>query len=182
MAVSATPGRVAAAACRSVAGPAARAYSSSMRRADTATMRRDDTATILRARGVQPSAQRLAVAQYVLFTDAHPSAERVFAAVRSRIPMISRATVYNTLNLLVEKGLLRQLEIAGGRVAFDPRVEPHHHLVDEETGAIHDVPWDALQVRGAEALRGFRVSDYQVVLRGRPSSRRSARRGGPARR
>jgi Fe2+ or Zn2+ uptake regulation protein len=124
--------------------------------------------------GIQPSAQRLAVADYVLFTDEHPSAEQVLARARKSVPMLSRATVYNTLNLLVAKGLLRQLTLAEGRVIFDPKMERHHHFVDEVTGRIHDVAWDALEVRRVERLRDFSVSDYQVVLVGR--TKRAARR------
>ncbi len=125
----------------------------------------------LREHGIQPSAQRLAVAEYVLATEAHPSADQVFAEVRSRVPMISRATVYNTLNLLVKKKLLRQLVIAEGRVVFDPHVAPHHHFIDEGTGEIHDVPWEALDVRRVEKLEGVKVREYQVVLRGRKARR-----------
>jgi len=128
----------------------------------------------LRARGIQPSAQRLAVAGYVLDTVDHPSADQVWARVKRRVPMISRATVYNTLNLLVEKGLLRQLVLAEGRIVFDPHVAPHHHFVDDETGAILDVPWNALDVRRVEALEGIDVREYQVVLRGRRGGRRRA--------
>lgn len=124
-------------------------------------------AETLRERGIQPSAQRLAVAEYVLRTDAHPSADQVFAEVRTRVPMISRATVYNTLNLFVRKKLLRPLVLAEGKVVFDPNVAPHHHFVDEATGAIHDIPWDALDVRRIEALKGVQVREYQVVVRGR---------------
>jgi Fe2+ or Zn2+ uptake regulation protein len=121
----------------------------------------------LREAGIQPSAQRLALAEYVLSTEAHPSADQVWTEVRSRVPMISRATVYNTLNLFVQKGLLRELQLAEGRVVFDPNMGPHHHFIDEATGRIHDVPWDALEVRRVEALRGLEVREYQVVLRGR---------------
>jgi Fe2+ or Zn2+ uptake regulation protein len=129
-------------------------------------MSRETAAQILAEHHIQPSAQRLAVAEYVLFTDAHPSADKVFAEVRSRVPMISRATVYNTLNLLVRKGLLRQLVLAEGRVAFDPHLAPHHHFVDETTGAIHDIPWDAIDVRKVESLKGVKVREYQVIVRG----------------
>jgi Fur family iron response transcriptional regulator len=127
---------------------------------------------ILRRHGIQPSAQRLAVAEYVLSTVDHPSADQVWAKVSGTVPMISRATVYNTLNLFVRKGLLRQLVIAEGKVVFDPKLEPHHHFVDDATGEIHDIPWDALDVRRVEALEGVNVREYQVVLRGRRSSRR----------
>jgi Fe2+ or Zn2+ uptake regulation protein len=128
---------------------------------------RPDLAEILRRHGIQPSAQRLAVAEYVLHTDAHPSADQVFAEVRSRVPMISRATVYNTLNLFVRKKILRQLILAEGKVVFDPHMEAHHHFVDEATGSIEDIPWDALDVRRVESLKGVKVSEYQVVVRGR---------------
>ncbi len=135
-------------------------------------MTREAIADLLSRHGIQPSAQRLAVAEYVLETGSHPSADRVLAEVRSHIPMISRATVYNTLNLLVRKRLLRQLALAEGKVVFDPHMAPHHHFVDEATGEIRDIPWDALEVRKIEALKGVKVREYQVVLRGTSSRAR----------
>lgn len=121
----------------------------------------------LRAHGIHPSAQRVAVAEYVLHTAEHPSAELVFERVRATLPTISLATVYNTLNLFVDKGLLRSLSLREGRTVFDPCLEPHHHFIDEETGTIVDVPWDALEVKNVDALGDLEVDSYQVVLRGR---------------
>jgi Fur family transcriptional regulator, iron response regulator len=130
------------------------------------TLAERDVAERLEAHGIQASAQRVAVARYVLSTTDHPSADQVWAKARVEHPAVSRATVYNTLNLFVGKGLLKQLVLAEGRVVFDPVTAPHHHFVDEKTGKIFDVPWDALSVRGVEQL-GFEVSEHQVVLRGR---------------
>jgi Fe2+ or Zn2+ uptake regulation protein len=121
----------------------------------------------LESAGIQPSAQRVAVAEYVLSTEDHPSAEQVWARVKQRFPVLSRATVYNTLNLFVEKGLLRELVLAEGKVVFDPKLAAHHHFIDDETQAIFDIPWEALQVRRVEALEGYDVREYQVVLRGK---------------
>jgi len=129
-------------------------------------------AALLEEHGIKPSAQRVAVAEFVLHTDAHPSADEVWSRVRERFPMVSRATVYNTLNLFVEKGLVRQLTLTGGRVVFDPNVEKHHHFIDEETGRIHDVPWEALRVSRIDEIDGFEIHAYQVVLRGKKRSRR----------
>ena len=126
-----------------------------------------DVVDILNEHGIQPSAHRVAVAQYVLMTDEHPSAELVWARVKERFPMISRATVYNTLNLFVEKELLRELHLSPEAVVFDPNMERHHHLIDEETGSIHDVPWNQVEVRKISGVAGFEVSDYQVVMHGR---------------
>ncbi|MGE0786554.1 MAG: Fur family transcriptional regulator [Sandaracinaceae bacterium] len=127
---------------------------------------RDQVAEQLRANGINPSMQRLAIAEVVLTTEAHPSADQVWSEVRARFPMVSRATVYNTLNLFVEKGLLRQFVLTEGSVVFDPRTEPHHHFIDDATGAIHDIAWDALEVRDIHVLPGIDVREYQVVLRG----------------
>ena len=127
---------------------------------------------MLRDRGIQPSAQRVAVGQYALTTEDHPSADQVWARVRKSFPMISRATVYNTLNLFVAKGLLLPLVLAEGKVVFDPKVDRHHHFIDEDTGTIHDVPWQALEVKHIQALRGYDVRQYQVVLRGKRQSNR----------
>lgn len=126
---------------------------------------------VLKSAGIQPSAQRLAVANYVLFTDEHPSADRVFARAKKSLPMLSRATVYNTLNLFVDHGILRELRIAPGNVVFDPNLGPHHHLVDETSGRIHDIPWEALEVKRLDRLKGYDVRDYQVLLTGRPRPR-----------
>jgi Fe2+ or Zn2+ uptake regulation protein len=130
-----------------------------------------DVVALLRQHGIQPSAQRVAIAEYALATEAHPSADQVFAAVRKRIPVVSRATVYNTLNLLVMKGLLRELVLSPGRVVFDPKVGAHHHFIDDETGRIFDVPWEALDVCRVDDLQGFDVQEYQVVMRGKAKGR-----------
>ena len=87
--------------------------------------------------------------------------------------MLSRATVYNTLNLLVVKGLLKQLTLAEGRVVFDPNMERHHHFIDDATGTIHDVPWPMVRVSRLDELPDFEVREYQVVMRGK---RRAGRR------
>jgi Fur family iron response transcriptional regulator len=126
-----------------------------------------DVVRILEEHGIQPSAHRVAVGEYVLTTTDHPSADRVWARVRRRFPMISRATVYNTLNLFVEKKLLRELHLSPDSVVFDPNMERHHHLIDEETGRIHDVEWGDVEVRKIIEVGDYEVRDYQVVMRGR---------------
>lgn len=132
-------------------------------------------AGILRSRGIHPSAQRVAVSRYILATTDHPTAEEVWTRVRKKFPMVSRATVYNTLNLLVAKGLLRQFHVASGRVVFDANVRNHHHFIEVDTGRIHDIPWESLKVSNVERLSDFDVSEYQVVLRGRRKKPRTPR-------
>ena len=113
-----------------------------------------DMLSRLAAYGIQPTPQRIAVAEFVLSTAAHPTADEVWMHVRTRCPTISRATVYNTLNLFAEKGLLKPQPLERGVVVFDPHVKPHHHFIDEDTGKVIDVPWEALKVRGENLSRG----------------------------
>jgi Fe2+ or Zn2+ uptake regulation protein len=122
---------------------------------------------LLREHGIQATPQRIAVVRHVLRTHAHPSADEVWANVRRSCPTVSRATVYNTLNLLVGKGLLRSQVLREGTLVFDSCVAHHHHFVDEETCRIYDIPWDAVTVTGHRSLRGFDVREYEVVMRGR---------------
>jgi len=131
---------------------------------------------ILRDCGIQPSAQRVAIGEYVLHTTAHPSADQVYAEAKKRLPTISVATVYNTLHHFVAHGLLRTLEIADGHTVYDPSMAPHHHFVDDETGRIHDVPLDAVSISHNQPLEGFDIREVQVVLRGRARTPSKPRR------
>lgn len=130
-----------------------------------------DPIQILSQSGVRPTPQRIAVVEFVLSTDAHPTADDVLANVRAKCPTISRATVYNTLNLLVSRGLLRTQLLREGTIAFDSNVEAHHHFIDDETGRIYDIPWHAISVSGEDLVDGFNVREYQVVMRGSVAGR-----------
>ena len=130
----------------------------------------DEVRSRLERVGIQPSAQRVAVGTFVLDTCAHPSADEVYAAVAAGArasTTLSRATVYNTLHLFVALGLLQELVIAEGRVVYDPKTTPHHHFVDDDTGAIEDVDHDAIAVAQQKPLPGLAIRELQVVLRGR---------------
>ncbi|MEW5873800.1 MAG: Fur family transcriptional regulator [Candidatus Zixiibacteriota bacterium] len=126
-----------------------------------------DAISILRQCGIQPTPQRMAVVESVLASKTHPTADDVFSAARTKCPTVSRATVYNTLNLLVEKGLIGMQTIKEGAVVFDPNTQKHHHFIDDETGEIFDIPWDQLEVKGKDKLRNFEILEFQVIMRGR---------------
>jgi len=120
----------------------------------------------LRAAGIQPTAQRLAICQYVLCQADHPTAEQVKLWVDDHFPKISLATVYNTLNTLVQAGLLRELRLSDRDSAvYDANVSEHFHFVDDATGRIWDLDSTAIDVQPRLA-DGFRVRQVDVVLRG----------------
>jgi Fur family transcriptional regulator, iron response regulator len=114
-----------------------------------------------------PTPQRIAVAQSVMNAHEHLSADAVFRRAKRLCPSVSRATVYNTLNLLVEKHVLKAQRLLEETTVFDANTRPHHHFVDEETGEIIDIPWEDLSIRGQENLKSVEVRDFQVVIRGR---------------
>jgi len=128
----------------------------------------------LREAGIFPSPQRLAVASVVLHTDAHPSAEQVMEQIAGLDHHVSRATVYNTLNLFVQKRLLQELVIREGQLVFDPNVEPHHHFFDQSSGEIFDLSSEEVSIslgeRAHEKLSRFAIEDIQIVIRGRCKS------------
>ncbi len=126
-----------------------------------------DAISILRQCGIQPTPQRIAVVECVLTNKTHPTADDVLLSARKKCPTVSRATVYNTLNLLVEKKLIGMQTIREGAVIFDPNIQKHHHFIDEETGDIYDIPWDQLEVKGKKQFEDFEILEFQVIMRGR---------------
>jgi Fe2+ or Zn2+ uptake regulation protein len=123
---------------------------------------------VLRERGQRVTPQRLAIARTVRELDRHTTAETVFGHVSEQMPGVSLPTVYATLDLLEEVGLVRRVPTETGTAVYDPRTEDHHHLVCRRCGDIMDVdaPVDRGELLGAAATLGFTADDAQVVVRG----------------
>lgn len=120
----------------------------------------------LRSAGVLPTLQRMAVAGVMLARPVHLTAEQVLLQARERLPDISRATVYAVLRHFVRQGLLKELPIEGAATVYDSNLAPHHHLYDVETGAVVDLPAEALQVDGVtQALGGLQLAGVDVIVR-----------------
>lgn len=118
--------------------------------------------------GIAPTQQRLALGDILLSHHVHMTAEQVLEAVQQRKLAISRATVYNTLKLFVQEGLLKELVVDGSEAVYDSNVHPHHHLYDVDTGRVSDLPLDMLQVQGLEGLAGaLDIDGVDVVIRAR---------------
>ena len=99
----------------------------------------------LRACGIQPTAQRLRIASLLIGAPQHLTADQLLARLRQGGARISKATVYNTLNLFAARGVLRQLVVDGDRAWFDSNTEPHYHFQDLESGALTDLPTTAVR-------------------------------------
>lgn len=120
----------------------------------------------LREVGIVPTLQRLLIASTLLERPIHMTAEQVLVAVRKRMPEISRATVYGTLQLFVRHGLLKELPIKGAATVFDSNPLPHHHLYNVDTGEVSDLPADTMQVLGLPTIADtLELSEVDVIVR-----------------
>ncbi len=93
----------------------------------------------LKACDVRPTPQRETVLKVILEKRDHPTADEIFARVKSTMPTISLATVYNCLEALVQGGLIRQVNFERSSTRYCPNLREHAHFHDETTGRIHDV-------------------------------------------
>lgn len=126
--------------------------------------------------GQRYTEQRGAVYRFLVSTDAHPTADDVFLAVRGEIPGISLATVYKSLETLVSCGLATKLTYGDGSARYDGRTDVHHHARCLSCGKVMDLPGQ-LHAREIEKLQegaaGFEVTGYRLELLGTCSSCRS---------
>ncbi|HZJ29645.1 MAG TPA: Fur family transcriptional regulator [Solirubrobacterales bacterium] len=122
----------------------------------------------LRRRGQRVTPQRLAVARLLAERREHVTAEDVYQRVAERLPGVSLPTVYATLDLLEELGLIRRLLTESGAVLYDPELTEHHHLVCAACGEITDIeaPLDDQHLRTAARRQGFTPDRSQVVVSG----------------
>ena len=98
----------------------------------------------LRDEGLRITPQRIAIVDYLLKTEDHPSAELIHKIVRKRFPMVSLSTVYKTLDLLKEKKLVNEIEVEG-EARFDAHTNEHINLVCMKCGKIDDVDEESLK-------------------------------------
>lgn len=116
--------------------------------------------------GVQPTLQRLAICKFVLNEADHPTADDVKEWADTNLGKISQATVYNTLNTLVDAGILKEFKFPHSeKVVYDCNTHDHFYFVDESTGKIYDI--DPADVKLDIAIpKKFKVKDIKLVLKG----------------
>lgn len=114
------------------------------------------------------TAQRRVIAEVLAGDHVHMTADEVLVAARERLPEVSVATVYNTLNELVQLGELLEFRPQDGAKRYDPNAtSPHQHLVCVDCGAVLDVEVDRLPTLAVDDQHGFEVLAVDVTVRGR---------------
>lgn len=122
----------------------------------------------LRARGFRLTPQRRVVAEVLRGSHCHLTADEIHRLAVARLPEVSRATVYNTLNELVSIGEVSEVVLDGPTKRYDPNAaDGHEHLVCERCGTIFDVfPDGRVPGLSAAEARGFQLTSAAVVYRG----------------
>jgi len=116
--------------------------------------------------GIRPTPQRVRIASLLLRAPQHLSAEQILASLRASGGRVSKATVYNTLNLFAGHGLIRELSVDGSRAWFDSNVDAHYHFHDLSSGALIDVPLPAVEFSRLPAPpAGTEVAGIDLVIR-----------------
>jgi len=134
-------------------------------------MTKIDIEAICAERGLRITEQRRVIARVLSDADDHPDVEELYRRASAIDSGISIATVYRTVRLFEEAGILERHDFRDGRSRYEPTPEEHHdHLIDVETGSViefHDDALEELQRLIAERL-GFELVDHRLELYGRP--------------
>jgi Fur family iron response transcriptional regulator len=134
--------------------------------------KRQTEADWLSSAGLRPTRQRLALA-HLLIGDGkhrHVTAESLYEATRDGADKVSLATVYNTLRVFSDAGLLREITVNGARSYFDTNVTNHPHFFWEDTEELMDAPDKDLKIAQLpKAPEGAEIAKVDVVIRLRRS-------------
>jgi Fe2+ or Zn2+ uptake regulation protein len=123
---------------------------------------------VLHERGQRVTPQRLVINRALHELNRHVTAEEVLASVAERLPNVSAPTVYSTLELFEDLGLVRRLGVRQGAVLYDPRPEPHDHMVCDRCGKIEDLDGGVKLSRAVDRATdtGFKPKRAEVRING----------------
>ena len=125
-----------------------------------------DASALLNAHGINPTPQRMTIVRALFAEGTHMSAEDVYRLVNVADQQVSKATVYNTLGLLAEKGVVREVIANPSKIFYDPNTAPHHHFYNEETGELTDIDGSEVRVEGLPPLPlGADLQGVDVIVR-----------------
>ena len=111
---------------------------------DKQNLGRNEVIALLQSNGITPTQQRVEIAHLLFAQPQHLAAEQVLAQANGGDHHVSKATVYNTLNLFARKGLVREVIVDPNKVFYDSNTSAHHHFYNVDSGELLDVPPEAL--------------------------------------
>lgn len=127
---------------------------------------RSDVVAMLHEAGITPTCQRIKIGEMLFSRPQHVSAEQVLTAMRQGKDEVSKATIYNTLGLFAEHGLVREVIIDPSRVFYDSNLAKHHHLYHLDSGELEDVAAEQVGISKLPKLADdVQLDGVDVVIR-----------------
>ena len=129
-------------------------------------MSRTDIQNRLAQFGIAATSQRLEVAGILLEKPQHLAADQILAMLRLQGSGVSKATVYNTLHLFAEKGLVKALHVDPSRTFYDSTTHPHHHFYHVGRGQLSDIPEEQIRIMNLPSLpEGTELQNVEVLVK-----------------
>ena len=125
----------------------------------------DDIGEYLKKHGIKPSYQRIKIFEYMLEKRNHPTVDLIYRALLPEIPTLSKTTVYNTLNLFTEKGIVLLIVIEENETRYDADISDHGHFKCENCGNVYDFDFDISKM-DIKGLRGFEIKEKHIYFKG----------------
>ena len=127
---------------------------------------RDTLVEMLRRHGISPTHQRIEIAYALFARGEHLSADQILATVNNRHSETSKATVYNTLNLFLEKKLIREVIVDPHKVFYDPNTDAHHHIYNVDSGELTDIDASQIEIAGLpQPPEGMVTDGVDIIVR-----------------
>ncbi|MDH3415646.1 MAG: transcriptional repressor [Gammaproteobacteria bacterium] len=135
-------------------------------------MTRADLLSLFEQFGILPTPQRLDIAAILLQRPQHMSAEHIIDKLRNSGSKVSKATVYNSLNLFSKHGLVREVMVDPVRMFYDSTTHPHHHFYNVDSGELSDIPDEQVCFQDLPELpKGTERESIEVLIKVRDRSR-----------
>jgi Fur family iron response transcriptional regulator len=129
-------------------------------------MSRADILSLLKSHDVMPTPQRMEVAEVLLDRAQHLSADQIMDRLREGGSVVSKATIYNTLKLFSEKGLVKECNVDPTRKFYDSTTHAHHHFYHVDSGQLSDIPADQVSIMSLPDLpEGTEQESVEVLIR-----------------
>jgi len=128
-------------------------------------MKKEEILKILKENKIKPSIHRIEILSYVIENKIHPSADEIYSALNSKIPSLSKATIYNTLKLLCKKKILIEILIEKDETRFDYIVKSHYHFKCKKCKRIYDI-FKKCPILNYKKIDGHIIEEFHMYLIG----------------
>lgn len=125
----------------------------------------EDLEKELKIKSIHLSYQRLKVLEYLAQNQGHPTVDKIFIDLQKNITTLSKTTIYNTLRIFIEAGLVRVITIEDNETRYDIVIENHGHFKCKCCGTIYDFSVDVDSLTSAD-LNNFKINDKNVYFKG----------------